>query len=392
MKNITPGIQKFLKYLFSGGVILITVTIVSLLIANSSFGSSYINLFGKHLGFEFGVIHLNETIGHWINDGLMALFFLLVGLEIKRELLVGELSSRSKAMLPLIAAIGGMLIPALIYLLLNNGTETSHGWGVPMATDIAFALAILIMLGSRVPIGLKIFLTALAIIDDLGAVLVIAFFYTHDLQLNYLLFALIPVAMLAILNKFRNQNLVLYLLFGLVLWYCFLKSGIHATIAGVLLALFIPLNVTKSEKENSSESPLERLEHNLHGFVNLFILPLFAIANTALIIDGSILSKLTSGLSLGVICGLFIGKPVGITFFSWIAVKSKAATLPTSVNWQHIIGAGILGGIGFTMSIFISMLAFTDPSHQDLSKVSILIASVLSGVIGFVLIKRIKVR
>ncbi len=391
MQNITNSINQFLKYLISGGVILIVVTILSLLIANSSYGNIYINIFEKQFGFEWGIIHLNESIGHWINDGLMTLFFLLVGLEIKRELIVGELSSRSKAMLPLIAAIGGMIVPALIYCVFNLGTETSNGWGVPMATDIAFALAILTMAGNKVPIGLKIFLTALAIIDDLGAVLVIAFFYSHDLQLDYLLISIIPIAILAILNRFRNQHLILYLLCGLVLWYCFLKSGIHATIAGVLLALFIPLDISKNEKNDDFLSPLERLEHSLHGFVNLIILPLFAIANTALIIDGSILSKLTSGLSLGVICGLFIGKPIGITFFSWVAVKSKAASLPTSVNWQHIFGAGILGGIGFTMSIFISMLAFNDPLHQDLSKVSILIASVFSGVIGFVLIKKIKV-
>lgn len=391
MQRITSGIQQFLRYLFSSGVLLITVTVISLLLANSSWGVSYLEIFEKHFGFENGVIHLNETIRHWINDGLMAIFFLLVGLEIKRELLIGELSTRSKSMLPFIAAIGGMLIPALIYNCFNAGTNTSHGWGVPMATDIAFALAILAMVGNKVPIGLKIFLTALAIIDDLGAILVIAFFYTSDLNFNYLLIALVPVAILFFLNKTRNQYLLFYSITGIVLWYCVLKSGVHATIAGIVLAFFIPLDISKNEKNGYKVSPLERLENSLHGVVNIVILPLFALANTALVIEGNILSKLTAGLSLGVMFGLFIGKPIGITFFSWLAVKTKIAALPTSVNWRHIFGAGVLGGIGFTMSIFISMLAFKHPEQQDLSKIAILIASFFSGVIGFVLIKRINV-
>lgn len=391
MQRITSSIQQFLRYLLSEGVILITVTLISLALANSSWGVGYREIFNKHFGFEFGMIHLYESIGHWINDGLMAIFFLLVGLEIKRELLVGELSSRSKSMLPFIAAIGGMLIPALIYNCFNAGTNTSHGWGVPMATDIAFALAILAMVGNKVPIGLKIFLTAIAIIDDLGAVLVIAFFYTNDLNFNYLLIALIPVAALFFLNNTRNQNLVFYGIAGIVLWYCILKSGVHATIAGVVLALFIPLDISKKENDDNRISPLERLEHRLYGVVNIVILPLFALANTAIVIEGNILSKLTAGLSLGVMCGLFIGKPVGITLFSWIAVKAKIASLPTSVTWRHILGVGVLGGIGFTMSIFISMLAFKHPEQQDLAKISILIASVFSGIVGFVLIKRVRV-
>ncbi len=391
MQRIISGIQQFLRYLLSGGVILITVTVISLALANSSWGVEYREIFEKHFGFEMGVVHLNESIAHWINDGLMAVFFLLVGLEIKRELLVGELSSRSKSMLPIIAAVGGMLIPALIYNCFNAGTNTSHGWGVPMATDIAFALAILAMVGDKVPIGLKIFLTAVAIIDDLGAVLVIAFFYTSDLNFNYLLIALIPILFLLFLNRTLNKNLTFYVIAGIVLWYCILKSGVHATIAGVVLALFIPLNISKIEIDVNKVSPLERLEHCLHGVVNFVILPLFALANTAIVIEGNILSKLTAGLSLGVMFGLFIGKPLGITFFSWIAVKAKISSLPTSVTWRHILGAGVLGGIGFTMSIFISMLAFKHPEQQDLSKIAILIASVFSGSVGFVLIKRIKV-
>ncbi|CAN5444476.1 Na+/H+ antiporter NhaA [soil metagenome] len=384
MKAKSKSTIKWILNVFSsGGILLLAMTIISLLIANSSSGDAYREMWEIKVGPQLGVVDLNKTLGHWINDGLMVIFFLLVGLEIKRELLKGELSSRKKAMLPLMAAVGGMVIPALIYTFFNIGHPAASGWGIPMATDIAFALAILTMAGNRVPLGLKIFLTALAIIDDLGAVLVIAFFYTHGMQLLYLLLAVISLALLAYLNYKRIQKLRWYLIPGILLWYFILKSGVHATIAGVLIALFIPIEGAIKNKR----SALERLEHILHGKVNYFILPLFALANTALLIDSSLLSGLSSSPALGIIFGLFAGKPIGIMLFSFIAVRSGMAVLPSGTDWIHILGAGFLGGIGFTMSIFIAMLAFHQPEFQNLAKFAVLMTSVVAGVVGFAIIK-----
>lgn len=369
----------------SPGLLLVIVTICSLLLANSDAGNAYHSFWYD----ESLLPHLSglpHTLIHWINDGCMAVFFLLVGLEIRRELTEGELSSPKRAMLPLFAAIGGMLIPALMYAILNTGTKTSHGWGIPMATDIAFALAILSMLKNAVPGSIRIFLTALAIIDDLGAVLVIAFFYTNALNTGMLMMAGLVIAVLWILKRMKVKFLAAYLLPGIFLWYFILNSGVHATIAGVLLALFIPV-----DKVNH-KSMLHQLEHSLTPWVNFFVLPLFAIANTAMIINAGLIEQLITVPALGIILGLVIGKPLGITFFSWISVKQKMAELPKGINFNHIAAAGILGGVGFTMSIFISLLAFDDTSLQDLARLSILIASLIAGISGYIWMKKAGIR
>jgi NhaA family Na+:H+ antiporter len=314
----------------------------------------------------------------------MAIFFLLVGLEIKRELIEGELSSLKSAALPVIAALGGMLVPALIYSVFNKGTETAGGWGIPMATDIAFALAIIAMLGKSVPTSLKIFLAALAIVDDLGAILVIAIFYTNQIHFEYLAMAGGILIILGLMNYFGVKKLVFYLIPGVFLWYFIHHSGIHATVAGVLLAFTIPTN------ETDVESPLEKLEHFLTTPVNYIIMPIFALANTNITFQKEMLTGLISPLGLGIIVGLFVGKTIGVTFFSWLAVKLKWADLPTGAGWKHILGLGMLAGIGFTMSIFIALLSFSEVLHVSEAKFAILTASILSGVVGFVFLKSVK--
>ena len=369
------------KFSISPGVLLILVTVVSLLSANSFVGESYIHFWHTPLPLTIAGLQLDLTLHHWINDGLMAVFFLLVGLEIKREISEGELSTAKRAMLPVSAAIGGMVVPALLFAFFNASKETSHGWGIPMATDIAFALAVLSMMKNSIPGSVRIFLTALAIIDDLGAVLVIAFFYTSGLNTMALLSAGGIALILVMLNRFKVQLKSPYLIAGILLWYFVLKSGVHATIAGVLLAVFIPVH------QHNHRSMLHDIEHALTPFINYFVLPVFALANTALLIDATLLSKLNSPLAIGIMTGLIIGKPIGITLFSYLSVKLKAAELPRRVNFSHIAGAGILGGIGFTMSIFISMLAFDDALHQNLAKVAVLIASAVAGISGYVWLK-----
>jgi NhaA family Na+:H+ antiporter len=368
----------------NGGMILMVCVIISLAIANSGFADGFSNLLTHSLGFSIGSLPINYTVSAWINDGLMAIFFLLVGLEIKRELIEGELSSVQKASLPVLAAIGGMVIPAAIYFLFNKGTATASGWGIPMATDIAFALAIIAMLGKSVPASLKIFLAALAIADDLGAILVIAIFYTEQIHWNYLLMGGGIFALLLALNYFKVKSLWFYLIPGVLLWYFVHHSGIHATIAGVLLAFTIPTNDT------AIESPLEKLEHFLTVPVNFLIMPIFALANTNITFEKGMIEGLNSPLGFGIIVGLFFGKTIGITLFSWFAVKIKLATLPSGANWQHVIGVGMLAGIGFTMSIFIALLSFSDPFHITEAKFAILCTSVMSGLIGFVYLKSIK--
>lgn len=381
-KRIVSPFLEFLKTEQSSGVILIACTIISLLIANSWFSPQYLAFWYTAIGFEGFGLHLKESILHWINDGLMAVFFLVAGMEIKRELLTGELSTPRRAALPLIAAVGGMMIPAVIYVIFNSGTKTSAGWGIPMATDIAFALGALSLLGQRVPVSLKIFLTALAVIDDLGAIIVIGIFYSSGIVLSNLSIALALFILLHILNRLGVVNLLFYLLIGLIMWYFMLRSGVHATIAGVLLATAIPLRSTKKDY-----SPLEFLEHRLHKFSGYIIMPLFALANTAIIFSPSNSEIFSSSLSIGVILGLLLGKPVGIAGFSYLAVGLGIAQMPSKVNARKMIGIGLLGGIGFTMSIFISVLAFDDPSVQDMAKVSVLIASVLSGFAGYLVLK-----
>lgn len=376
--------KKFFNSGKVGGLLLFLGVIVSLYIGNSSGNQNFASFLEQNLGFNLGSIHLTYSISTWINDGLMSIFFLLVGLEIKRELIEGELSSIKRATLPVLAAFGGMIIPALIYFLFNVGKETAAGWGIPMATDIAFALAIIAILGKNVPASLKIFLAALAIVDDLGAILVIAFFYTSQIHWEYLMMAAGAFALLLAFNYFKVKNLWFYLIPGLFLWYFVHHSGIHATIAGVLLAFTIPTNNT------AIESPLEKLEHFLTVPVNFFIMPIFALANTNITFQNEMIKGVISPLGLGIIVGLFLGKTIGITLFSWLAVKLKLANLPSAASWQHIIGIGLLAGIGFTMSIFISLLSFDNIEYVQEAKFAILCASVIAGLSGFFYLKSVK--
>ncbi|WP_126974402.1 Na+/H+ antiporter NhaA [Gynurincola endophyticus] len=373
--------KHFLKSKTAGGVLLLICVILSLTIANSPLGADFERLLDTEIGFDTASVHLRYSILLWINDGLMAIFFLLVGLEIKRELVEGELSSPKKAALPILAAVGGVLAPAGIYFLLNKGTETAGGWGIPMATDIAFAIAIITMLGKKVPASLKIFLAALAIVDDLMAILVIAVFYTSELHWNYLLYAGGLFGLLLVFNKLGVKKLIFYLIPGVFIWYFIHHSGIHATIAGVLVAMALPTT------PDAKESPLERLEHMLLNPVNFIIMPLFALVNTNIRFQEEMVAGLFTPLGLGIVLGLVLGKPLGITLISWIAVKLGVSTLPTAARWIQIIGVGMLAGIGFTMSIFIALLSFT--GHEILlaeAKFSILTASVLSALLGSALL------
>ncbi len=373
--------KNFFKSQSAGGILLIICVVLSLKVANSSLGPAFENFLSTQLGYHSDSIHLRYPILLWINDGLMAIFFLLVGLEIKRELVEGELSSLKKASLPIFAAIGGMLVPALLYTLFNFGTVTAHGWGIPMATDIAFAVAILSLLGKNVPLSLKVFLTALAIVDDLGAILVIAFFYTSELHTQYIPHIIGILCILGILNYFNVKTILFYLIPGVLLWYFVHSFGVHATIAGVLTAFFLPTT------PDAVESPLEKLEHALVKPVNFLIMPIFALANTNIKFQQEMVDGLFSNLSLGIIAGLIIGKPLGIALMSYLAVKLKISSLPGGVKWAQITGAGILAGIGFTMSIFIALLSFENAGFQVQAKFSILVASILAGTLGFLLLK-----
>lgn len=358
----------------SSGILLIACTLLSLGIANSALETAYHGLWQSHVA--------GLSVEHWVNDALMAVFFLFVGLELERELYVGELSNFRNALLPIVAAIGGICVPALIHFSLNSGSATQNGMGIPMATDIAFALGVLALLGSRIPASLKIFLTALAVMDDLGAIIVIAVFYTAQFSLAHLLGALAVFAALLALNRgFRVMALWPYLIGGALMWYLMYKSGVHATIAGVLLAFAIPF----SAKAEDEESPSHRLEHFLHKPVAFLILPIFALANTGIVIGSGWQNDLLSTNSTGIIAGLVLGKPLGITLLSLIAVSLGLCRLPGDLQWRHIFGAGLLGGIGFTMSIFITNLAFTGNAEViNASKMAILLASFSAGLLGFV--------
>lgn len=365
----------------AGGILLLISVSISLLIANTPLANGFADLLNFSIGFDSGALLLHYPILLWINDGLMALFFLLVGLEIKREVIEGELSSKRQALLPVLAAMGGVLVPALIYAIFNSSSpETAKGWGIPMATDIAFALGILSLLGNKVPSGLKIFLAALAIVDDLIAILVIAIFYSSELDFLYLGYAGSIFVLLLIFNRFGIQNLFFYLLPGILMWYFIHHSGIHATIAGVLVALTIP-----ATKENAN-SPLEKLEHCLTRPVNFIIMPLFALANTNITFESEVIGSITGNLGLGIMLGLLLGKPLGIFLMSWLCVKCNIADLPQNMRWQHLWGMGFLGGIGFTMSIFIALLCFEDDQYRNEAKFAILITSVLAGISGFILL------
>ncbi|MBO0360588.1 Na+/H+ antiporter NhaA [Hymenobacter sp. BT186] len=424
---IRPLVRPFAEFFrreAAGGIVLMASALLALLLANTNWGVAqyFPTIWEEHLRIAFNGFVLDKSLLHWINDGLMTVFFLIVGLEIKREVLEGELASVRQAALPIAGAVGGMLLPALLFTVFNHGTPTAGGWGIPMATDIAFALAVLQLLGSRVPLGLKVFLTALAIVDDLGAVLVIAGFYTAELHLNYLYLALGTWATLIALNLLGFRNLWLYVTLGIVLWYFTLESGIHATIAGVLLALAVPSRIgheraallrllderlrfinhevhgadadprtISEELEHLSDtisSPAQKLEQRLHSIVAFGIMPLFAFANTSLVIDASVFEELLSPLALGIMAGLIVGKPLGVGFFSWITVRLGWAALPTGVTWRHLWGAGILAGIGFTMALFVTLLALGEHSEGEaVAKLAILLASLTSGTVGYLLLR-----
>jgi NhaA family Na+:H+ antiporter len=358
------------------GLLLVICTIISLVIANSTFGDGYIHFMYQKIDLSFANISLNYSFEHWVNDGLMAIFFLMVGLEVERELYVGELADFKKAILPLAAAVGGICIPALIHFLFNAGTPTQSGFAIPMATDIAFALGILALAGNKVPVSVKVFLTALAIIDDIGAILVIAFFYTKTVLFTYLLIAAGILLALFILNRLRIKSLLFYIIPGIIMWYCFLKSGVHATIAGVLLAFVIPFH--NDDDKNVSY----QLQHFLHKPVAFIIVPIFALVNTAILIPANIGESLSSSNSLGIVFGLAIGKLIGIFTVPFLLVKFGLARLQEGVTWKNLAGIGLLGGIGFTMSMFISNLAFTDVELVSNSKLSILVASTISAIAG----------
>ncbi len=371
--RLTTTFKTFFESEKAGGILLVFVTILSLFLANSSVQTEYIQFWSTNVG--------HHSITHWINDGLMTIFFLLIGLELEREIYHGELSSIKNAALPIFGAFGGMLIPAGLFLLLNFGTATQNGAGIPMATDIAFAIGILSLLGNRVPASLKIFLTALAVMDDLGAIIVIALFYTTTISFLNLGIALTILGVLFILNRMKIHNLIPYLIGGVAMWYFMLNSGVHATITGVLLAFVIPFG------DGGKKTSSYRLKHFLHKPVAFIILPLFAVANTCIAINSNWQEGLVHANSLGIILGLVIGKPLGIFIFSFLGASLGLCALPKDLNWKTIIGAGMLGGIGFTMSIFITLLAFKSPEEIAISKIAILIASFIAGILGFLGLK-----
>lgn len=418
--------QRFLRIEAAGGIILFAAAIVALVLANSRWSDWYHHFWEQKLTISVGFFTLSKTFHHWINDGLMAIFFFVVGLEIKRELLVGELSTLKQASLPIAAALGGMIVPALLYLTLNSNPESQSGWGIPMATDIAFSLGILSLLGKRVPVSLKIFLLAFAIVDDLGAVLVIALFYSHDIHWSYLLIGLSLILVLFIFNRLKIKTIPPYMLVGWVIWYLFYESGIHPTIAGVIIAFSIPLKRTintetfrnnmlidleKFQHSNSSskrtmltnsqiaaidnmesrifnvQSPVQRLEHILHGFVTYIVMPVFALANAGVVLKGIHAGDILTGISGTIIIGLVLGKVIGISLFSWISVRTGLAQLPQKINWRHIVSISFLGGMGFTMSLFITSLAFESESLLNPAKLGILAASLIAALSGYSLLR-----
>jgi NhaA family Na+:H+ antiporter len=371
--KLTRLFTEFFESERAGGMILIFCTAASLLLANSALSEPYLNFWQTNLG--------EHTIAQLINDGLMTIFFLLIGLELEREIYIGELSGLRNAALPLVAAIGGMLVPASVYFCMNAGTPTLAGTGIPMATDIAFAIGVLSLLGSRVPVSLKILLTALAVIDDLGAIIVISVFYTSSISLANLFISLGIFGFLLLINRLKVLNLLPYLAGGIAMWYFMWHSGVHPTITGVLLAFAIPFGSGKEP------SPSYILQHILHKPIAFIILPLFALANTCLVLDNGYFSSLGEPGSMGIIAGLTLGKPMGIFIFSYGALVTGICTLPEGVKMKHLFGIGLLGGIGFTMSIFISLLAYTDPSFIDQAKLAILFSSIISGILGFLWLK-----
>ena len=380
LNYLSSPFKWFFKLEAASGLVLLISAVIALIVSNSNFSSLYFETLQSYLFIGINNIGLKMSLHHWINDALMAVFFFFVTLEIKREFINGELSSPKQALLPIIAAIGGMLVPALIYIYINFGNgDTINGWAIPSATDIAFSLGVLSLLGSRVPISLKVFLTALAIIDDLGAIIIIAFFYTGDLSIQYLSLLLLTFIALLILNKSGVKKFLPYLILGLILWFFTYQSGVHATISGVLLATVIP-----HRKKNKEYSLLTKIEHNISSYVAFGIMPLFALANAGVSLDGINLESLLSPVPLGIVLGLFVGKQIGVFLFSIIAIKLKIAQMPNNANWMSFYGVGILAGIGFTMSLFIGNLAFVENiEYIDGVKIGVLTGSLLSTLIGY---------
>ncbi len=424
-EQILGPTQRFFQKEASSSVLLLGFTAMALIWANSYIAETYHGFWHTKISIVFGSYHVSKTLVHWINDGLMSLFFFTVGLEIKREILVGELASPKKALLPVFAAIGGILAPGLIYIAFNFGSKTISGWGIPMATDIAFALGAIALFGHRLPVGLRIFLAALAIVDDLGAVFVIALFYTKEIAWNYLFICIFLTLCLAIANFLWIRWALVYAVIGIAIWFFILGSGIHPTVAGIVVSMFIPVrgrydtdhflqNVDEIMKQfqceeqscgysillnqkhlnavhalelacHDVETPLQRLIHVLHPWVAFMVLPLFVFGNAGVTLHGINFSEAAAHtVSLGIFFGLVIGKPIGIVFFSYLAVKTEAAVLPQGVKWTHILGVGMLGGIGFTMSLFISDLSFSTPQLLDYAKIAILTGSILSAAAGLV--------
>jgi len=380
---ISSPFKWFFKLEAASGILLLISAIAALIVSNSELSVYYFETLNKYLFIGINNFGLKLSVLHWINDALMAIFFFFVTLEIKREFLQGELSSIKQAMLPIIGAVGGMLIPALIYIYINIGNpNTLNGWAIPSATDIAFSIGILSLLGSRVPISLKVFLTALAIIDDLGAIVIIAFFYTGDLNIQYLLLMLVTFILLLVLNKFSIKKFTPYLILGLFLWFFTHESGVHATIAGVLLASVIP-----HRKKDHDFSLLIKIEHAISPYVAYMIMPLFAFANAGVSLEGLSLSSLMLPVPLGILLGLFVGKQLGVFVFSYASIKFGLATLPSNSNWVSFYAVGVLTGIGFTMSLFVGNLAFVNNmEYMDGVKIGVLSGSLLSTVVGFVLL------
>ncbi len=424
-------VQKFIQHEKSGGITLGISVVVAMLLANSPWAAQYFHFFEHKVGFLFdGKTYLEYSIHHWINDGLMSIFFFVVGLELKREFVGGELSNPRKALLPIGAALGGMLVPALIYLLLNPSGETQRGWGIPMATDIAFALGVLFLLGKRIPLSLKVFLTALAIVDDLGAVLVIALFYTTDISLVSLFIGLGFAGVMYIANRLGVRSILFYAVIGIVgVWMPFMLSGVHATIAAVIAAFTIPANVVSKEKyyltaiqkeldqfkaidpndeiptltaaqlhildtvkkeTNAATPPLQRLEHAMHPFVTFLIIPIFALANAGVSLNIDFGQLFSNNIAIGVAVGLLVGKVVGVVGFTLLFVKLKMAPFPDGMNFKNLLGLGLVASIGFTMSLFISSLAFTSPEHLTQAKIGIFAASIIGGVLGYWVLSRNK--
>ncbi len=379
--------RAFFQHPAAGGILLFAAASLALLLDNSALSWLYDGLLRTPVAIRVGALELDKPLLLWINDGLMAVFFFLVGLEIKREVTEGRLSNLRQAGLPVIAAVGGMAVPAAIYVALNAGDPTAiRGWAIPAATDIAFALGVLALLGPRVPVALKVFLLALAIIDDLGAIVIIAVFYTSELSLPALLAAALGVAALAGLNRRNVTRIAPYVVIGLLVWVSVLKSGVHATLAGVVVALFIPLRAAPAEK--AGRSPLKEVEHGLEPWVAFGILPLFAFANAGVALEGLAPSDLLAGIPLGIAAGLFLGKQIGIMSFVWVGVKLGVARLPDGVTWPQIYGVALLAGIGFTMSLFIGTLAFSDPAHTAAVRIGVLAGSLASAIAGAFVLRR----